>query len=133
MKKIFLFLLLTSFIPLLTWAQDDNEGNETPESIKQREMFIHERRAGGPHMLYTPNAYENALFQKSTMVKDKDLQGSQTRMISWQTANPKGLFYSRTGNNYISGLSLIHIFIICKTSNTFLLNILKEKKNETNK
>lgn len=103
MKKLFLILLLTSIFPLSIIAQDDTEGNETPESIKQREMFIHERRAGGPHMLYTPNAYENALIQKDMMVKDKDREGSQTRMINWLTANPKGLFYSRTGNNYISG------------------------------
>jgi photosystem II stability/assembly factor-like uncharacterized protein len=102
MKKIFLILFIISLFPLISFSQESEE-NETPESIREREMFIHTRRSGGPEMQFTPNAYENALRQKDLIVKDKDIQGSLTSMINWQTVNPKGLFYSRTGSNYISG------------------------------
>lgn len=99
---IFILLFFITALPFIVTAQESEE-NESPEKIKAREMFIHTRRAGGPHMTYTPNAYENALIQKDRMPKDKEISGSLTRLINWQTANPKGLFYSRTGNNYISG------------------------------
>ena len=102
MKNILFIILFFMLAPVFVFAQDIEE-NESPEKIKEREMFIHTRRAGGPHMVYTPNAYENALIHKSTMVMDKDIENSQTRFLNWVTANPKGLFYSRTGNNYISG------------------------------
>ena len=102
MKKILFILFIVSLFPVVSYTQDSEE-NESPESIKEREMFIHVRRSGGPEKFYTPNAYENALIQKDMMVKDKDVQGSRTSLINWQTANPKGMFYSRTGNNFISG------------------------------
>ncbi|MCC6866443.1 MAG: T9SS type A sorting domain-containing protein [Ignavibacteria bacterium] len=102
MKKLFFIVFLTLLMPVISIAQESEE-NESPESIKEREMFIHTRRSGGPHMFYTPNAYENAIFQKDQIVKDRDIETSPTRTINWITANPKGLFYSRTGNNYISG------------------------------
>jgi photosystem II stability/assembly factor-like uncharacterized protein len=37
------------------------------------------------------------------MLRDKDILNSYTRSVNWLTANPKGMFYSRTGSNYISG------------------------------
>jgi photosystem II stability/assembly factor-like uncharacterized protein len=101
MKNIILVVFLT-MICLPVFAQED-EGHETPESIRQREEFVHVRRSGGPERSYTPNAYENALRHKETIVKDKDVQGSLTRSVNWLTANPKGMFYSRTGNNFIAG------------------------------
>ena len=66
-------------------------------------MFISTRRAGGPGMQLPLNAYEIALRQKESVVKDKDLNGSLTSMVNWQTVNPLGMFYSRTGNNFIAG------------------------------
>lgn len=103
MKKLSLLFCLFTIIPLFTFSQDNFEENETPESIRDREMYIYTRRAGGPGMELPQNAYENALRQKESVVKDKDKQGSLTSMINWLTANPKGMFYSRTGNNYIAG------------------------------
>ncbi len=102
MKKLLILVLFLSLSPVITFSQESEE-NESPESIKEREMFIHTRRSGGPERFYTPNAYENAIIQKDALLKDRDIQNSPTRLINWQTANPKGLFYSRTGNNFISG------------------------------
>lgn len=119
MKKILLILLLASLFPVVSFTQESEE-NESPESIKEREMFIHVRRSGGPEKFYTPNAYENALIHKDMMVKDKDVQGSRTSMVNWQTANPKGMFYSRTGNNYISGRTNSIAFVVGQP-NTFYI------------
>lgn len=102
MKKLLLFFIVLLFSVPVCLAQEDEE-NETPESIMQREMFIHIRRSGGPERSYTPNSYENALRYKETLVKDRDIPLSMTRAVNWVTVNPKGMFYSRTGNNYISG------------------------------
>ncbi|MEO8514610.1 MAG: T9SS type A sorting domain-containing protein [Ignavibacteria bacterium] len=102
MKKIFLILFITSLFPLISFSQESEE-NETPESIREREMFIHTRRSGGPEKQFAPNSYENALRQKESVMKDKERQGSPTSMLNWQTVNPLGMFYSRTGNNFIAG------------------------------
>ena len=101
MKKLLLIAFLVQFtLPL--FSQEDAE-HETPESIKQREEFIDMRRSGGPERSYTPYAYEFALRNKESMVKDRDIPTSSTRSVNWLSVNPKGLFYSRTNNNYISG------------------------------
>lgn len=105
MKKIFivfLIQLMCLIISMPVFAQEDEE-NESPESIKEREMYIHTRRSGGPDAVYQPNAYENAVRHKESILKDADNPNSYTRGTSWVSANPKGMFYSRTGNNYISG------------------------------
>ncbi len=99
MKKLFLFIFIIQIAVFPLFSQE----NETPESIKQREEFIDVRRSGGPDKTYTQNAYENALRHKETMLEDKNNINSPTRSVNWITANPKGMFYSRTGNNYISG------------------------------
>jgi photosystem II stability/assembly factor-like uncharacterized protein len=106
MKLYFIFtkiaLVLLVSLPLI--AQDiRGPEDETPESIREREMFIYTRRAGGPGEVLPPNTYELAVREKNMLVKDRDLPGSMTRAVNWITANPKGLFYSRTNNNYISG------------------------------
>ena len=120
MKNLLLVLLFISMFPLLSISQDMNEENETPESIMQRELYIYTRRAGGPGMELPQNTYENALKQKALIVKDKDIQGSLTRMINWETANPKGMFYSRTGNNYISGRTNSIAFINGQPNNFYI-------------
>ncbi len=102
MKKLLFILLLVSLFPAVSFTQESEE-NETPESIREREMFTHVRRSGGPDKTYTPNSYEIALRHKETIVKDKDIPNSYTSSVNWLTANPKGMFYSRTGNNFIAG------------------------------
>lgn len=102
MKLILRIFLIIQLVPFALFAQESEE-NESPESIKEREMFIHVRRSGGPDMFYTPNAYENAVRHKEQMLTDKNNPSSYTSSVNWLTANPKGMFYSRTGNNYISG------------------------------
>lgn len=103
MKKIIYSILLLSLMPLTAFSQEDGLENETAESIFEREQFIHVRRAGGPDKLFAPNAYENALRQKEGVVEDRNLLNSPTSLINWVSVNPAGMFYSRTGNNYIAG------------------------------
>jgi photosystem II stability/assembly factor-like uncharacterized protein len=102
MKKLFLLIFLIQIISLPLFPQE-NEENETPESIRQREEFIYVRRAGGDDKVLPPYAYENALRHRETMLEDRNNPKSFTSSVNWVTANPKGMFYSRTGNNYISG------------------------------
>jgi len=94
-----LFLLLQSGY---IFPQEPEE-NETSESILERQEFFLMRRAGGPGMVIPPDAYSNALIQKSGMPDDRFIQGSLTRATNWVSINPTGLFYNVTGNNYISG------------------------------
>jgi photosystem II stability/assembly factor-like uncharacterized protein len=94
-------LLFLSFQPFLL-SQEDEE-NESPESIRQREEFIYMRRAGGPGYKLPQYAYEQALREKQSLQKDADVLNSSTRLINWVSVNPTGMFYSRTNNNYISG------------------------------
>ncbi len=89
------------FISKSVFSQDIEEG-ETSESIAQREQYIYERRAGGPGMTIASDAYHNALMQASLVPKDRN-SGSMTATISWVSVNPQGMFYNRTGANYISG------------------------------
>ncbi len=96
--------LLTLFIFFSTdlFGQDTEEF-ETAETIAQRERYIIDRRAGGPGMKVPDGAYERAVIEKMQIPKDIDMPGSFTAMSSWVSVNPKGMFYSRTGNNFISG------------------------------
>jgi photosystem II stability/assembly factor-like uncharacterized protein len=102
MKKLIVLIYFFMFAPCLVFTQDEPE-NETPESIRQREEFIYVRRAGGPDRILPPNTYELAARHKETMITDKNIPNSYTRGVDWITANPKGMFYSRTNNNYIAG------------------------------
>jgi hypothetical protein len=53
MKKLFLFIFIFQLSLLPLFSQE----NETPESIRQREEFIYERRAGGPGIFLPQNTY----------------------------------------------------------------------------
>ena len=103
MKNYLLFALFFVLLAVPVIAQEENEENETPESIRQREEFIYTRRAGGPGMKLPQYAYEQALREKQNVARDIDIQSSPTRLINWVSVNPTGMFYSRTNNNYISG------------------------------
>src|SRR2546426_1244450 len=76
---------------------------ESGENIMAREMFFHMRRAGGPEKLIPPNGYEAALVQSQRVQRDRNLLTSSTSATNWVSVNPSGLFYARTGANYISG------------------------------
>jgi photosystem II stability/assembly factor-like uncharacterized protein len=103
---LFIFSFFNSgYVPAI-FAQDKNEifeNRETGEEILKREQFIYERRAGGPGKIIPPGAYQKALYQKSLLPEDRNVQGSPTATINWVSVNPIGLFYLRTNNNYISG------------------------------
>jgi photosystem II stability/assembly factor-like uncharacterized protein len=103
---LFIFSFLNSGNVSSVLARDKNEifeNQETGEEILQREQFIYERRAGGPGKIIPPGAYQRALYQKSLLPEDRNVQGSPTAAINWVSVNPIGLFYLRTNNNYISG------------------------------
>lgn len=102
MNKLLIALLIILTTPILFLAQESEE-NETGESIMQREQFIYVRRAGGPGKKLPPNAYELALREKESLLLDANVLHSLTRSVAWQSVNPTGMFYSRTGNNYIAG------------------------------
>ena len=75
----------------------------SPEDLIARENYIYTRRAGGPGLTVPENAFENAVYQMSLIPKDKNNPASITSTVSWVAANPIGMFYARTNNNYISG------------------------------
>jgi len=97
-----LFFLMFAYKADYCFAQE-NEENESGESILEREEFILTRRAGGPGMKIAFDAYSNAVLQKSKIPEDKNLSESKTRATNWVSINPIGLFYQRTNANYISG------------------------------
>ncbi|MCE1164215.1 MAG: T9SS type A sorting domain-containing protein [Bacteroidetes bacterium] len=105
-------ILLYFLLPLLlitgniTIAQEEEEyllENESSEEILAREEFILTRRAGGPEQVLSPIVYPNAIIQKSSMVKDRDITNNHTHNNIWISINPTGMFYQFTNNNYISG------------------------------
>ena len=82
--------------------------NDLPQILSakyliNRDIYICTRRAGGPGKILPNVVYSNALYQKSLLPEDKNLQGSSTSLVNWVSVNPIGLFYARTNNNYISG------------------------------
>ena len=101
---IIIYSILYSFIFSINknFAQEVFEENESGEEIFARESFITMRRAGGPDKLLPPNAYSEALLQKSLIIEDK-FTNSLTRLTNWVSINPIGMFYAVTNNNYISG------------------------------
>ncbi len=104
--SVLIYSLILSFSLFVhkTYAQVETfEENETGEEILAREQFISMRRAGGPDKVLPPNAYADALIQKSKMIEDRNVINSPTRLISWISINPIGMYYAVTNNNYISG------------------------------
>lgn len=69
----------------------------------QRERYILDRRAGGPGLKLPEGAYERAVLEMMQVPKDSDMPGSFTSLTNWVSVSPKGMFYQRTGNNFISG------------------------------
>lgn len=105
-KRIFLLLnmLMLCSIFLVNnniFAQEQDE-NESPESILARDEYINTRRAGGPGITLPLDVYEKAVYQKSLMPEDKNLH-SITSLVNWVSVNPIGMWYQRTNNNYVSG------------------------------
>lgn len=100
-RTIIITLSLFFSLVLVSFSQDEG-GNETGESILQREQFIYERRAGGPGKKIPRDAYEKALEQKKLIPEDRN-SNRQTSTTSWVSVNPSGMFYIFTNNNYISG------------------------------
>ena len=79
------------------------EDAESSEEIFAREQFIYDRRAGGPGKTIPEDAYTNAVLQKLLIPEDRNNPNSITSNINWISVNPIGMFYARTGNNYVSG------------------------------
>jgi photosystem II stability/assembly factor-like uncharacterized protein len=98
--SIFAFLVFVTSSNAM--AQDIEEG-ETSETILQRERYILDKRAGGPGLKLPNDAYEKAVIQMMQMPKDSDVPGSFTSLTSWVSVSPLGMFYARTGANYVSG------------------------------
>lgn len=103
---VFIFSLILSFnfnIKIVFAQEETIFENETGEEILAREQFITMRRAGGPGKVLPPNAYSDALVQKSKMTEDRNVPNSPTSLTNWISINPIGMFYFFTNNNYVSG------------------------------
>lgn len=96
-------IMLMCIVNSEIFSQNNDEENESGESILQREQFISERRAGGPGKTLPADAYEKAVKQKMLITEDKNIPGSMTATTNWVSVNPTGMFYGVTNNNYISG------------------------------
>ena len=105
MKSAFLTVVL--FLVLMLSAevnsQESNEENESGESIFERQNYYAERRAGGPGKKVPSGAREKAVTQMFALQSDRNIQGSPTSGLSWQSVNPTGMFYALTNANFISG------------------------------
>lgn len=84
-------------------SADSVVDDESGEELIAREMFFNTRRAGGPGKPIPAGAYEAAVQQLQQTQKDRNVLRSPTAATSWVSVNPTGMFYNRTGANYISG------------------------------
>ena len=100
---VFFAVILFSGDAKIVYSQTGVSENESSEEIMAREQFILMRRAGGPGKILSPFAYEDAVRQKGLLPDDKNMHNSMTSTTNWVTANPLGMFYAVTNNNYISG------------------------------
>lgn len=89
----------TSNSPLKPEADQEESG----ESILAREKFFYTRRAGGAGKVIPDDAYAQAVAQHKRLDKRQRALGVDAALPSWKSVNPRGLFYNRTGANYISG------------------------------
>src|SRR5436853_7019747 len=87
---IFAVIIFSTDIKVL-YSQDGLE-NESSEEIMERENFIKMRRSGGPGQVLPQFAYELAAQQKSQIQEDRNIQNSITRLTSWVSVNPTGMF-----------------------------------------
>ncbi|MEK7248831.1 MAG: hypothetical protein AAB209_00270, partial [Bacteroidota bacterium] len=83
---------------------------ESGEEVLARERYLYEHRAGGPGKTIPIDAYARAVQQHLALPKDRDDFASPTALINWQSANPVGMFYARTNNNYIAGRTNYMVF-----------------------
>jgi photosystem II stability/assembly factor-like uncharacterized protein len=81
----------------------EENGEDSGEEILARERWQYEYTAGGPGKTLAPDAYERAAQQHRAMPKDWENRSGMTPVVTWQTANPVGMFYARTNANYIAG------------------------------
>jgi photosystem II stability/assembly factor-like uncharacterized protein len=109
-QKIYILFYLSLVLSIASYGQLTNSTSqsgvvsaESGEEILERESFYNMRRAGGPGKLIPDGSYENAMAQSRRMEKDKNTLNSLTALTNWVSVNPNGLFYNRTGSNYISG------------------------------
>ncbi|MEO8666118.1 MAG: T9SS type A sorting domain-containing protein [Ignavibacteria bacterium] len=100
--SVLIIIFLNSVLITAVMCQEDEE-NESSESILEREEYINERRAGGPGKTVPPSAYEKAFIEKQRLPEDRNLPNSPTAITSWQTVTPSGMFYQVTNDNYVSG------------------------------
>ena len=114
-QTIFAFLVWIIFLPAGSPAQGrtsdpDEEGQESGEEILARERFFYVRRAGGPGKVLPEDAFARAVREKRVL--EQALKGSNTPLPlgNWTTVNPAGMFYARTGANYISGRTNVVAF-----------------------
>lgn len=105
MKPVLLVFAFIVFLMLSfeAYTQENNEENESSESIFERQNYYAERRAGGPGKKVPAGAREKAVMQKLAMQEDRNIPGSPTSGLSWQSVNPAGMFYAFTNANFISG------------------------------
>ncbi len=101
-RMFFILLMCMSCIAPLLIAQEE-DGEESGEEILARERYFYERRAGGPGMTVPEDAYARSVAERDRLVES--LKGSNTALAggNWVSVNPAGMFYARTGSNYISG------------------------------
>lgn len=95
--NLFILFILTG----LTLAQSSEPEGEAPESIIQRELFIRNRRAGGPGKILPEDVYTKAMERKKIIVEAS--KNDNINAVSWVSVNPSGMFYNFDGVNYISG------------------------------
>ena len=104
MLALIIFLPGSLFLHRQIFAQDNPLPKLlTPQELAARDNYYYTRRAGGPGLTIPENAFEKAVYQMGLIPKDRNLPNSITATVSWVAANPIGMFYSRTNNNYISG------------------------------
>lgn len=96
-------LIMIVLFPVMGFAQNNFEEEESGEEVLERESFLRLRRAGGENKQIPADAYELALQQVPRLKKDRDVPNSITASGSWVNINPTGLFYQWTNANYISG------------------------------
>jgi hypothetical protein len=98
-----LWLLPASF------AQDPHE-EESGDEVMRRELYLHEKRSGGPGRTIPAGAYERSFEEKRRMEAGQQMEGRSFPLAPWTSVNPSGMFYQRTAGNYIAGRTNVVAF-----------------------